>query len=266
MAAQPQQGQMTPYQQGGDFWSSPFTAMDELMRLVSNMEWWWWQCAMMSGLRRETDDRRVHRSKPTIGVCALSPDKLLTLRFPCTIHSVSPPPHVQDPFGPSSMLTPFGFGGGGQELFSTLSRNLQPMKVDLLENDREFCVRADVPGIPRENVKLEVDPATHSLHISTSRGDTREESGERGGYRFHRSERYSGSNYRSLRLPRNADLNNINANVANGLLNVSIPKLAGEQQTGRRRINIGEGASTSGTSGASSTGSNIGGTTTSARM
>lgn len=134
-------------------------------------------------------------------------------------------------------LVPFGMMGSGGELTRALSQ-LQPMKLDIIENPNEYLVRADVPGYTCENVKIEVDDRTNMLHISTQRRDEREDQGEKGGYTYHRIERTSGSNYRSLRLPENANAANVNATVVNGVLNVQIPKREGVSSTGRRRVNI----------------------------
>ena len=141
------------------------------------------------------------------------------------------------PFGSNlGMMNQFGMGSGN-ELSRALSQ-LQPMKLDIIENPNEYVVRADVPGYTRENVKIEVDDRTNMLHISTQRRDEREDQGERGGYTYHRVERSSGSNYRALRLPDNANASNVNATVVNGVLNVQIPKREGVSATGRRRVNI----------------------------
>ncbi len=157
-----------------------------------------------------------------------------------------------DPF--SSSLAPFGFGGGlggGFGELANLSRNLagQTMKLDLIENEREIVVKAEVPGCPRENVSVDVDPASNTLHITAHRSDNRDEQYERQGYKVHRTERSSGRNYRSLRLPRYADINSVRASMDHGVLSVHINKLAGQSETmGRKRIDIGAGPSSTGMS------------------
>jgi len=138
-------------------------------------------------------------------------------------------------------LTPFS---SSQELRnfmnnSSFTNQLQPMKLDIIENPNEYVVRADVPGYTRENVKIEVDDATHTLHISAENRNEREDKGEKDGVTYHRVERSSGNVYRSLRLPENTDATKISATVNNGVLNVSLPKKANQDTpNGRRRVNI----------------------------
>lgn len=106
-------------------------------------------------------------------------------------------------------------------------------KVDISENDKEFLVNIDIPGIKPEDVKLEV--AGESLVI---KGRTQEEKEEKG-KTWHRVERRSGRFYREFELPRTADMNKIEAMMENGELMVKIPK---KPEAQNRTIEIKSGA------------------------
>jgi HSP20 family protein len=114
----------------------------------------------------------------------------------------------------------------------------QLMKCDFAETPAEYIITAEVPGVTRENLKIEVDDRTNVLHISTSRDRALDERGERGGMSYHRLERSSAANYRSLRLPQNANLAAASVRLENGLARVVFPKREGVSETGRRRIDI----------------------------
>jgi len=95
--------------------------------------------------------------------------------------------------------------------------------MDLVEQDNQFVLRADLPGLSEEDVKIEVDG--NVLAISGERRTEREHKGQ--GY--HRVERAFGSFARSLRLPEGVDADAIEASFDHGVLEVRIPKPAAKQ-------------------------------------
>jgi HSP20 family protein len=78
----------------------------------------------------------------------------------------------------------------------------------------------DMPGVDPKAVEITTDQGV--LTIRGQRADSRKESREG----FRRVERISGEFQRRFSLPETADAQNIKAKVANGVLEVSIPKLA----------------------------------------
>jgi HSP20 family protein len=92
--------------------------------------------------------------------------------------------------------------------------------VDIDEQDNQFLVRVDLPGVDPKAVEITSDQGV--LTIRGRREESRRES--RDGYR--RIERVSGEFLRRFSLPDSADVQNIKAKTANGVLEVSIPKLA----------------------------------------
>jgi HSP20 family protein len=90
--------------------------------------------------------------------------------------------------------------------------------IDLVEEDGQYVLRADLPGLSEDDVKVEFE--NRVLRISGERRSEREDRGE--GY--YRIERASGSFSRSLRLPEGVDAESIEASFENGVLEVTIPK------------------------------------------
>lgn len=105
--------------------------------------------------------------------------------------------------------------------------------IDLLEEDERYVLRADLPGLSEEDVKIEVDGQV--LTVSGERSSEQED--RREGY--YRLERASGSFRRSLRLPKGVEAASIEASVQKGVLEVSIPK---PQETKPTRVEIKAGA------------------------
>ena len=91
--------------------------------------------------------------------------------------------------------------------------------ADISETDKEYLVRAELPGVKREDVKVTVEDGM--LTLSGERKREREEKTER----FHRVERYAGSFSRTFYLPDSADLNSVRAESKDGTLTVHIPKI-----------------------------------------
>jgi HSP20 family protein len=108
--------------------------------------------------------------------------------------------------------------------------------IDLHEEGERYVLRADLPGLSEQDVKIEVEDQV--LTVSGERHTQHEESRE--GY--HRVERASGSFSRSVRLPRGVEAASIEASFDKGVLEVSIPKPAESKPT---RVQIKAGSAQS---------------------
>ncbi|HEX4034086.1 MAG TPA: Hsp20/alpha crystallin family protein [Solirubrobacteraceae bacterium] len=90
--------------------------------------------------------------------------------------------------------------------------------IDLVETAEEYLLRADLPGLGGDDVKIELDDG-----VLTVSGERRSETANAGnGYR--RIERASGSFSRSLTLPAGIDAEQIKASFTDGVLEVHIPR------------------------------------------
>jgi HSP20 family protein len=90
--------------------------------------------------------------------------------------------------------------------------------VDVEESDKEYTIKAELPEVKKENVKVELENG--SIRISGERKLEKEEKGRR----FHRIERSYGAFERSFTLPEGTERKNVSAEFKDGLLKVHLPK------------------------------------------
>lgn len=90
--------------------------------------------------------------------------------------------------------------------------------MDVQETDTEFLIKADLPDVKKDDVKVEVRDGVLSVC-----GERQQEQEERG-KRFHRVEREYGRFERRLSLPTDVDPKKIAAEFKNGVLQVHLPK------------------------------------------
>jgi HSP20 family protein len=106
-------------------------------------------------------------------------------------------------------------------------------RVEILDRDGKFVVRAELPGLSKDDIQ--VDVTDEAIVI---RGERKHESKvDREGYTY--SERSYGSFYRAIPLPEDADASRATAEFRNGVLEVAIPTPARAEKA--RRIEVREG-------------------------
>jgi len=103
---------------------------------------------------------------------------------------------------------------------------------DIEESDTHYLVCADLPGVPKENIK--VDVTENQLIISGDRQQERKDT-KSGTYV---TERFSGHFERRFSLPTSIDADKIEAAYQDGVLRIALPKSAYAQA---RQVKIGEG-------------------------
>lgn len=90
-------------------------------------------------------------------------------------------------------------------------------QIDVFERDNRLVTKVDLPGLKREDVKVEVTDGY--LSISGERkAETEEKSGD-----IYKCERSYGSFHRTVPLPEGAKLEDVKATFADGVLEVSVP-------------------------------------------
>jgi len=104
--------------------------------------------------------------------------------------------------------------GGSEEL--ELSDWLPP--VDITEDSKEYTIKAELPGLSKENVKVTVE--NRVLEITGERKEEKEEKDKK----HHRIEGSYGSFRRSFTLPEDSTGEKVSADFKDGLLIVHLPK------------------------------------------
>ena len=125
---------------------------------------------------------------------------------------------VYDPFGPrfnrlfaNLMARPMLFD----------EKDWMELKLDVTEDEKNYVVRADVPGVKKEDIKVDIDGNSVSISAEVKR-DKEEKKGENVVY----SERYEGKMFRSFTLDRDVDEKAAQAKYADGVLELTLPKKA----------------------------------------
>ncbi|KAJ4971305.1 hypothetical protein NE237_004404 [Protea cynaroides] len=112
---------------------------------------------------------------------------------------------IWDPFGTSSV--------------SSDTEAFVNTRIDWKETPEAHIFKADLPGLKKEEVKVEVEEGS-VLQISGERSKEKEEKNDK----WHRVERSSGKFLRRFRLPQNAKVDQVKATMENGVLTVTVPK------------------------------------------
>ena len=111
---------------------------------------------------------------------------------------------------------------------SAAGEELWAPRVEAFQNGDRFIVRADLPGLKKEDVQVDVTENAITIH-----GERREEhQDEREGY-FH-SEREYGQFYRTIPLPEGVITDSAQASFKNGVLEISMQAPPAEATRGRR--------------------------------
>ena len=95
--------------------------------------------------------------------------------------------------------------------------------ADISETEKEYLIRAELPAVKKEDVKVTVDGGM--IAIEGERKQQKEDKNEK----FHRVESFYGTFTRRFSLPENADTQGIRCESKDGIVTVHIPKVAGEK-------------------------------------
>jgi HSP20 family protein len=121
---------------------------------------------------------------------------------------------------------------GTERHFSGPVNTMWTPEVEMFRNNNELVVRADVPGLKKEDITIELTEDAIVL-----RGERKEEKEEkREGY--YQTERAYGSFYRALPLPEGVKIEHAKAVVRDGVLEITVPMEKVESKT--RKLEISE--------------------------
>ncbi len=91
--------------------------------------------------------------------------------------------------------------------------------IDLIERDKEVVIKADLPGVDKNNIKIKID--SESVSITGEIKKEKKEENET----YYREERVYGKFSRVIPLPAEVDPDKANAKFENGVLEITIPKV-----------------------------------------
>ncbi|SFU59106.1 Hsp20/alpha crystallin family protein [Pseudoduganella namucuonensis] len=94
------------------------------------------------------------------------------------------------------------------------------IRLDVEEDDKAYTVKAEMPGLKKEDIKVDIDG--NRVVIAA---ETRREHEQKQGNTVVRSERYVGQLYRSFALDQPVDENGAQASYRDGVLELTLPKL-----------------------------------------
>jgi HSP20 family protein len=96
-----------------------------------------------------------------------------------------------------------------------------PVKVDVTEGDNAYKVKAELPGVKKEDIDVSIDGSQISINA-----EVKKEHEEKDGERVLRSERYYGKFSRSFQLAQDVDESTAQAKYSDGVLELILPKKA----------------------------------------
>ncbi|MGI6118976.1 MAG: Hsp20/alpha crystallin family protein [Desulfosporosinus sp.] len=111
--------------------------------------------------------------------------------------------------------------------FPTLYKNSAQMKVDVKENENDYLLEAELPGIKKEEVNLQIDD--DRLTISVEKNEQVEEEKDN----YIRRERSYSSMTRTFAID-NVDTDKVSAKYEDGILTVTLPKKLKKAIEGKR--------------------------------
>jgi len=142
-------------------------------------------------------------------------------------------PFSLDAWDPFQAFTDLAAGGPSGQFVKEASA-VANTQIDWKETSEAHIFKADLPGLKKEDVKIELEEGQRILQISGERSKEEEHKNDK----WHRIERSRGKFLRRFRLPENAKVEEIKASMENGVLTVTVPKQPEPQPPQPKSIEI----------------------------
>ncbi len=107
----------------------------------------------------------------------------------------------------------------GEGLFSQFPSDVSSkLAVDLVEKPKAYLLKVDIPGVKESDIKISTKD--HLLTLEAKTSEAKEEKAES----FLKKERFVGSYFRALSLPKDADMKSLKSDYHDGVLTITIAK------------------------------------------
>ena len=103
------------------------------------------------------------------------------------------------------------------------------MPIEINENDKKYCIKAELPGINKDN--LDIDIEKNRLTINAKKEEEQQQEDAKG---FRKSEFKYGEFSRTVYFPEEIDIDNTNAKLEHGILKIEAPKINIEKNTTKK--------------------------------
>jgi HSP20 family protein len=99
------------------------------------------------------------------------------------------------------------------------SEEVAPIRVDVTENDNAYTLRAEIPGVKKDDIQITIDGDTVAINA-----EVKNQKEVKDGDRVLRTERYYGKVHRAFALGQPVDEASAAAKYADGVLELTLPK------------------------------------------
>ena len=126
----------------------------------------------------------------------------------------------------------WGFPGAPAYIERGINTEFRAPYVDVIDRGDSLIVTAEMPGIPKENIDVQVDE--NSIEISGRSEEEKEEKDSE----YYRKERVASSFYREIPLPEEVKPEEANAKFNNGILEIKLPKKVPTKASRKKKVNV----------------------------
>ena len=126
----------------------------------------------------------------------------------------------------------WGFPGVPAYIERGMETDFRAPYVDIMDKGDSLVVTAEMPGIPKDNIDIQVDE--NSIEISGRSEEEREEKDSQ----YYRKERVASSFYREIPLPEKVKPEEASARFNNGILEINLPKKVPTKASKKRKVNV----------------------------
>ncbi len=126
--------------------------------------------------------------------------------------------------------------------FEDMFRGLRPawrdfdispeVRIDVSEDEKVYKVKAEIPGVDKKDIEVSIDGNEVAISAEVKR-ETKKKEGEKEIY----TDRYYGKVYRSFTLPSDLDSAKAEARYEDGVLRLTLPKVAGNGHSRKIAVN-----------------------------